>query len=308
LAATPSVCLVVRCRITSFSFRYPSLLHMQGIRSRARTPLSAIAQTYRMSSSSASTVISELRTLYKPLPNPDAWYIVATATALATAQAHHFLPEIYKQATADLGSAPESKTSSPKNFEDDPLPRRQVVRRLKETITKSAILVGVGKSIEAAFVLNSVTEEGDRDDAQPRSDFTLDEKNHQRGKEGLLRVYQQNLGPIDEKFGDAHEMLRIGYDITYGYFLSLCRPWHPEAPLTFSETELIVISCFIAQQSPRELKWHLRGCLRAGWTEEQVELFQQGIEKVAIACGVEERLLKDLPRVKDVEEVDDLSS
>ena len=70
----------------------------------------------------------------------------------------------------------------------------------------------------------------------------------------------------------------------------------------------IVISCFIAQQSPRELKWHLRGCLRAGWTEEQVELIQQGIEKVAIACGVEESLLKDLPRVKDVEEVDDLSS
>ena len=81
-----------------------------------------------------------------------------TATALATSQAHHFLPEIYKQATAQLGPAPASKTPSPKNFEDDPLPRRQVVRRMKETITKSAILVGVGKSIEAAFCLNSVTE------------------------------------------------------------------------------------------------------------------------------------------------------
>jgi hypothetical protein len=103
------------------------------------------------------------------------------ATSTACGQGQHWLPAIYQHAVSTLGTAPSKRTPSPINFEDDPLPRRRVVRRLKETLTKLCILIGVPRCIEAGFALDTVVAEGDRDDALVRRSFQLDKENEERG-------------------------------------------------------------------------------------------------------------------------------
>ena len=42
------------------------------------------------------------------------------------------------------------------------LPRRRIVRQLKETLVKSTILIGVGHCIEASFALGAALVDGDK--------------------------------------------------------------------------------------------------------------------------------------------------
>jgi hypothetical protein len=77
------------------------------------------------------------------------------------------------------------------------------------------------------------------------------------------------------------------------------------APLSFPETEMVVLPCLLAQDAKREVLWHLRGLRRSGLSEAEVELVQKTVEELAREMGV--RLPEDMPRVADVTEVDDLS-
>jgi hypothetical protein len=94
-------------------------------------------------------------------------------------------------------------------------------------------------------------------------------------------------------------------NITYGLFLAPVSEVNPQYPLSFPETEMVVLSCLIAQHSKREVLWHLRGSLRSGLSPEEVEAVQSAIELVADELGVDVRT--DMPRVGDVTEEDDLS-
>ena len=51
------------------------------------------------------------------------------------------MPEIYRAAMVGLGPPSSSRVANIQNWQDD-LPRRKVVRQLKETLLKSTILVG----------------------------------------------------------------------------------------------------------------------------------------------------------------------
>lgn len=94
-------------------------------------------------------------------------------------------------------------------------------------------------------------------------------------------------------------------NITYGLFLSPVSETNARYPLSFPETEMVVLSCLIAQRAKREVLWHLRGCLRSGLNPEEVEALQTAIELVAGELGVDVK--SDMPRVGDVTEEDDLS-
>ena len=90
----------------------------------------------------------------------------------------------------------------------------------------------------------------------------------------------------------------MSYNITYGVFLAPCAETMRSAPLTFPETEMIALSCLIAQRALRETVWHLRGSLRNGLGSEEVESIQTAIEMVAAKCGVDVK--SGMPRVQDV--------
>ncbi|KAF8317783.1 uncharacterized protein EI90DRAFT_3084972 [Cantharellus anzutake] len=185
---------------------------------------------------------------------------------------------------------------------------------MKEAIFKSAILVGVPHVIEASFALKVATEgTPDYDTSFVREG--LDDcshtgnvnENQQRGLRGLERVYRAQYGPISSKMAESMAEIKwMSEHITYGLFLEPVSESNPRAPLTFAETEMVVLSCLIAQRSKREVLWHLRGALRSGLSSDEVEAVQSAVELVATEiAGID--LKTGMPRVVEVTEEDDLS-
>ena len=86
--------------------------------------------------------------------------------------------------------------------------------------------------------------------------------------------------------------------VTYGVFLAPCAETSSAAPLTFPETEMIVLACLISQRASMETEWHLKGSLRNGLSKDEVEAIQQAIEMIASECGVDVK--SGMPRVQDV--------
>lgn len=141
--------------------------------------------------------------------------------ALAAGGQSRIIPDVYKQAVGPFGPAPTSKQPPIANWQDD-LPRRRVVRKMRETLVKSTILVGVAHCIEASWVLSGALEEGDKvstgwfvfwatsaytyasqDDTFVREGYDADGKALERGNRGLGRIYQHNDASLMEKFGKA---------------------------------------------------------------------------------------------------------
>lgn len=97
--------------------------------------------------------------------------------------------------------------------------------------------------------------------------------------------------------------------ITYGQLLEPIRPETPKAALDIYENSLVILTCLMAEKAYREVMWHLRGCLRIGMSEGEVESCQQAIEvcleeveKYSQSAVAQE--IKRMPRVGDVTEND----
>ena len=81
-------------------------------------------------------------------------------------------------------------------------------------------------------------------------------------------------------------------EINYGLFLS------DHQILDLAESELVILPAIMCQNLKGPTLWHLRACVRAGISAEDVELVQQTIEMLAEWAG--KRL--EVGRVKDVRE------
>lgn len=97
--------------------------------------------------------------------------------------------------------------------------------------------------------------------------------------------------------------------MTYGQLLEPIRPETPKAALDVFENSLLTLTCLIAKKAYREVMWHLRGCLRIGMTEDEVETCQQAIETCLLEVqGYQQKDadVRKMPRVTDVTEEDTL--
>ncbi|TKA51103.1 hypothetical protein B0A53_05889 [Rhodotorula sp. CCFEE 5036] len=181
---------------------------------------------------------------------------------------------------------------------------------VKEAITKSAILIGVPRSIELAVKLGDFLDEEDL--GKPFVRQTLEEEGAsvadlgQNGLAGLRTVYKENLDDIFANFSKLglEDIRFMSQYITYGTFLTPSgsdRGGHLD-PLASDPRllSIVTLSTLVPQRTEREILWHLRGAIRRGWTRAEVERLQSSIEKVAAACGVED-IGKGMPRVSDVE-------
>lgn len=125
---------------------------------------------------------------------------------------HTWVPSIYRHATiigptSSLDGAPQSPAkriaAAEAPLREASTPSQLVVRRLKEALFKSAILVGVPRVIEASFALRAATEntpDFDMTFTREGIDATA-EGNNERGLGGLERVYRKQYGPIISKMG-----------------------------------------------------------------------------------------------------------
>ncbi|KZO91061.1 hypothetical protein CALVIDRAFT_602484 [Calocera viscosa TUFC12733] len=230
---------------------------------------------------------------------PDTWYLIAAAASVTLGMGDTWVPAIYAHAVAPLGPAPAETTPSPPVFEEDPLPRRKVVRRLKEAITKGAIILGVPRAISASIALKDALEPGDKDDSFVREGYELDGKTEQRGHEALHRIYRDQMPLVGDDRKEMRDVEWYSYNVIYGVFMAPISDTDSRAPLSLRETEMVVLSCLVALRAKLEIKWHLRGNLWAGVTEEEVEAVQCAVEEVAKECvGLDVRT--GMPRVQDI--------
>ena len=92
-----------------------------------------------------------------------------------------------------------------------------------------------------------------QEDTFVREGFETDGKAYERGIQGLDRVYKHNSPKIQQRMLDLglRDIQWLGPAVTYGQLLGVTRPEHPSASLTFSETEIIVLTCLMARHAHR---------------------------------------------------------
>ncbi|GAA6022907.1 hypothetical protein JCM10207_006859 [Rhodosporidiobolus poonsookiae] len=258
-----------------------------------------------------------LRTLSSSLPSslpPSSSLLIPLLTTTTLGHAHPWLSPLLAHSLSALPPTPSPVPPEPANPHDDRSlhPRRYTLLLAKEALTKSAILIGVPRAIEALLELQRLAPPEDRPARFVRK--TLDDRaatireRQDAGERGLRSVYQAELDGIfglmrEEGLDDLRYLSRT---VTYGTFLTPL----PSSPSSSSPSAdpfsphphllpLLTLPCLIPQRTPRELGWHLRGALRLGWRREEVEALQRAVEGVCEACGVD-GVGEGMPRVEGV--------
>lgn len=151
--------------------------------------------------------------------------------------------------------------------------RRTLMRRIREALVKAVSIIGVCRPLEAIMCIDAVTTEDDKERSCSREGWQADVANHERGTAWLMKLYGENLKPIDEMFNNQQDFGWISREITYGLYLSDHRI------LDGVETELVVLSGIMAQDLPRMVGWHLRACRRIGMSMEDCEAVQRCVSE-----------------------------
>lgn len=208
----------------------------------------------------------------------DKWYILLVACLVASAD-----PESCAALYLHLVGKPEYQSSDS---------RKALVRRLREALVKSTILIGVCKPLEAILAISRVEKPEDKDTSSTREGWQADEENHERGVGWFKKIYTRNSSDTLGLF-DAHkDFAWISREITYGLFLS------DRQVLNDVETQLVALPAIMSQNLRTETHWHIRGTRRIGVSKEDVQVLWDATKAVSAFFNV------DLSKVPTVDEVE----
>ncbi|KAL5116426.1 hypothetical protein ACEQ8H_005662 [Pleosporales sp. CAS-2024a] len=185
----------------------------------------------------------------------DKWYLLTYAAMVGGGQPG-FASLLYKE----LIKRAEYTT---------PEQRQALMRRIRETLFKLIVIVGVVKPLEAIFDIDAVTRPEDKDYSFSREGWQCDQANATRAAAWQHRLYKHNQPYIDSLLSSQRDFDWTTKNITYGLYLS------DHSILTDIETEMIVVSGIMIQNLPRETAWHLRGMRRIGVSMDDVATLQQ---------------------------------
>lgn len=240
-----------------------------------------------MSSSSPATQVQpRFQQLFAELENrfqttslgSDKWYILAISTLAASPD-----PERADQLYLYLINQPAYATSAA---------RQELVRRLREALIKSVIIVGVCKPIEAILSISKVERDEDKDYTFTRENWQCDQANHDRGTGWLEKLYKGNTSGTLDLFRAHPDFAWLSKEITYGLFLS------DRQVLGDVDTQLVVLPGIMSQNLPNETHWHIRGTRRLGIPQEEVKVIWDCVQLVAQFFDTK---LNKVPTVKSVE-------
>ncbi|KAL4895188.1 hypothetical protein BDV59DRAFT_160706 [Aspergillus ambiguus] len=208
----------------------------------------------------------------------DKWAILAAACIVASSD-----PERVDQLYLHLIQQ-EQHASSPA--------RQALVRRLREVLFKSIIIVGVCKPIEAVIAISKVERDEDKDYTFTRDGWTNDAANHERGMGWMQKLYSRNTSGTLDLFAAHRDFSWLSMDITYGLFLS------DRQVLDDVDTQMVVLPAIMSQNLKVETHWHIRGTRRLGLPKEDVQIVWDCVQLVAKFFGA---TLDKVPTVEDVE-------
>ncbi|KAH8427255.1 uncharacterized protein LDX57_004968 [Aspergillus melleus] len=209
----------------------------------------------------------------------EKWYILAISTIVAGPD-----PERADQLYLYLINQEPYRTA----------PARQaLIRRLREALFKSVIIVGVCKPIEAILAIAKLERPEDRDYSFSREDWQCDQANHDRGTAWMERLYARNTSGTLDLFAAHQDFAWLSKEITYGLFLS------DRHALDDLDTQMVVLPAIMSQNLKLETHWHIRGTRRLGVCKEDVQIVWDAVQLVAEFFGGK------LDKVPTVEQVED---
>jgi len=164
-----------------------------------------------------------------------------------------------------------------------------MARRIRESLVKSAAIIGLPKTINALFALKEVTPKHLLDDplGYSPSGRTVDLYNtpssqvFQRGQRFFDQVYgkvsKRVMGQMDRS---GTEDLGLLARIEYGYILS------PTGVLDAAESSMVVLASLIPQDVNPQLKGHLVGAVNNGASREEVGAVREAVVSICEAAGM----------------------
>ncbi|CAD6900887.1 unnamed protein product [Tilletia controversa] len=225
--------------------------------------------------------IRALKSHLHPSLHAREWYTVLTAATSAARIGAQAVPLIWQIAKEEIGSelrieGADSNSGSETTVDDEAV---LLQRRIKEALLKGSVLFGIPAALDPLFALSPLLRaDAAAHPARSDTDFFL-----RRGRahedsltplahDGLRRVYRHNLDEIlENKFAkDNMDIQFLTMEINYGWNLA------EYSILDFPSTELVILAALLPIPAvPAQTMWHLRGCRRAGWSDDVIESVRQ---------------------------------
>lgn len=223
------------------------------------------------------TLEARFRATSPSLP-AEKWYILAISTIVAGPDPER-CDQLYLYLTAQ-----EAHRS--------PSARQALIKRLREALFKSIIIVGVCKPIEAILSISKLERPEDKEYSFSRGDWQCDGANHDRGVGWLEKLYARNTSGTLDLFAAHRDFAWLSTEITYGLFLS------DRQALDDLDTQMVVLPAIMSQNLKVETHWHIRGTRRLGVSKEDVQIVWDAVQCVAEFHGSR---LDKVPSVEEVE-------
>ncbi|PWY99021.1 hypothetical protein BCV70DRAFT_207238 [Testicularia cyperi] len=260
--------------------------------------------------------------LSAPLQDSGVWYLVILSALVSCHAGAECVVHVYEQLLREAGVSASPNTSDGNDagiqngksgdgqrFREKSL---ELQRRIQELLVKGSVIYGIPGSLDTMFTLLSHLRR-QRSDAEQQgqghvplltaSDFS---RHHllseplssltQGAEEALRRVYQHNLDEIlASRMSENMQDLRfLTLEINYGFTLA------NQAIIDWKHSELVLLSALIPQRNcTNEIKWHLRGAARAGWSLDDIASLRSTAIRIARRCGYR---LSKIPSLQDVSE------
>lgn len=243
-----------------------------------------------------ASLLASLRSA--PCP-PQVWYYV-TAVTLSTLNRPDEISKVLHSALKEQENTLDTSSRGIVNggaiASGDETHGRQldVARRMRESLVKSAAVVGLPKTINALLELKKHTPEALLDPPMTASSTgraielaSVDSSLLlHRGEAFFSRTYgkiaARVMGQMDRS---GTEDLGLLARLFYGYLLSNLRVLGP------AESSWVLIAGLIPQDVNPQLKGHLRGALNNGATLEEVKAVRASVISICQASGVSTRLI-----------------
>ncbi|KAK0202322.1 AhpD-like protein [Desarmillaria ectypa] len=204
------------------------------------------------------------------------WSLVA-ATAFSSSNQPEAVPEVFKYALEGLKTHEE---------------RLLLARKLRDALFKSGMLSGFPKAINALGQLHSAVPSELRDDKPLRDVSKSVEALTQSGQDYFNRTYGDTAATVQPFLQEiCPDFEFFSTTFAYGYTYSFFDAVSP------AETSFTMVAALIANDTPRQVDWHLRGSVRNGATLDEVKAVRQIAIEVATASGVKWK--NDVPDISE---------
>jgi hypothetical protein len=166
--------------------------------------------------------------------------------------------------------------------------------RLIESLLKTGIIYGIPRLINAfRFLTTAIPSPDSNEISSIRNHIATPSSTDERGLDYMRNIFRSDLDPflstMDQYWPDLRTLVVTNI---YGYYQS-------EVSIVDAvTTSQLNIATLIPMDVPGEVGWHMRGLMRNGGSEEQLEFALKVTMEVVAICEV--RLKNEMPRAEDV--------